>query len=86
MPYDDLYNVDIPTRANNDTLVNSFGHKLLSLCKENNVHIFNGRLTPGLCTFHGRYKNRSVSSTVDYLITNFKNFSYLNNVHVYDMT
>ena len=86
MPYDDLYNVDIPPRANNDTHVNSFGHKLLSLCKENDLHIVNGRLTPGLYTYNGIYRNRSVSSTVDYLITNHKNFSSLNYVLVHDMT
>ena len=47
MPYDDFCCTDIKPRANNDSHVNSFGHQLLTLCKENNMNIVNGRLSPG---------------------------------------
>ena len=86
MPYDNLHDLNLPPRANNDTHVNSYGHRLLTLCKENSLLVVNGRLTPGQCTYNGLYRNRTVSSTVDYLITEFKNFSSLSNVHIFDMT
>ena len=86
MPYDDFCMSDIQPRANNDSHVNSFGHQLLTLCKENNVNIVNGRLTPGNCTYHGHYRNRSISSTVDYLITHYNKFGSLCNVHIFDIT
>ena len=86
MPEDDLYGINIPPRANSDTHVNAFGNKLLTLCKENNVQIVNGRLMSGNCTYHGLYRNRHVQSTIDYLITNINNFKPLTNVHIFDLT
>lgn len=77
---------DIPKRSNNDTHVNSFGNRLLTLCKENKINIANGRLEPGFCTFHSKFRNRAVMSTVDYLITDFENFSSLTDVCVLDVT
>ena len=67
----------LPSRKNNDSYVNSFGLKLLNLCKESSISIVNGRLEEGKCKFHGFYRNRPVASTVDYIITSdaFKNIS-----------
>ena len=41
----------IPIRQSFDSIVNPFGHKLISLCKENDLKIVNGRLEPGRFTF-----------------------------------
>ena len=46
----------LPSRKNEDVVVNSYGLKLLTLCKENEVYIVNGRLDEGKCTFHSTYR------------------------------
>ena len=78
MPDDDIETriSNCPLRKNQDKHVNSFGHKLLSFCKENNVLIANGRIEQGNCTFNSLFRNKPIASTVDYLITN-NNIKYL---------
>ena len=66
--------------------MNSFGHKLLSFCKENSVLIANGRIEQGDCTFNSLYRNNPIASTVDYLITNNSNFKFISDMCILDMT
>jgi hypothetical protein len=54
--------------------------------KENSLNICNGRLENGKCTFNSLYRNRPVSSTVDYLITNYSNFSKFSSLCIHDIT
>ena len=57
--------VDPLLRCNYDKTVNTFGMKLLSLCKKCNIHIANGRCESGKCTFHSLYRHKPIASTVD---------------------
>ena len=82
----DVIPIDPPLRYNMDKTVNSFDMKLLSLCKECNIHIANGRCESGNCTFHSIYRNKPTCSTVDYVITNCNNISYIIDMCVLDMT
>lgn len=79
-------NFDIPVRKSDDKIVNAYGHRLLSLCKENSLHITNGRLEPGRCTYHCVGRGHQGSSVVDYLITNFKHFNQIVDMSVLDLT
>ena len=76
----------LPGRMNCDKIVNTFGRKLLSLCKENSLFIVNGRLEKGEYTFHGTHRNRSINSTVDYLITSESDFQFVDNFRVIPLT
>jgi hypothetical protein len=71
-------------RLNCDKVVNPFGRKLLSLCKENEIVIANGRLEPGDCTYYGLHRNRPVSSTVDYILTGVPSLESIYNMSILD--
>ena len=86
MPQDDNHMQDIPLRTSHDHVCNSFGNKLLSLCKENDLCIVNGRLEEGKFTCHNLNRNRLGSSVVDYLISNFNNFPCMSKMQVHDLT
>ena len=86
MPQDDTHVQDIPLRTSHDHVCNSFGNKLLSLCKENDLCIVNGRLEEGKYTCHNMNRNRIGSSVVDYIITNFNNFPCISNMQVFELT
>ena len=47
LPDSDEQSTSIPIRQSFDSIVNAFGHKLISLCKENDLKILNGCLGPG---------------------------------------
>lgn len=74
MPDNDSNIDNLPIRQSNDKIVNTFGTKLLSLCKENDLHIVNGRLENGDFTCYSMNRLSTGASVVDYLITNIKNF------------
>ena len=69
-PDPDLPPCSLPARKNHDKLCNNFGLQLLTLCKENNLCILNGRIESGHFTYHGVHRNKPVTSTVDYVICN----------------
>lgn len=50
--------------------MNNYSIRLLNICKENNLYIVNGHKEPGQRTFHSSFRNRPVSSTVDYVTAN----------------
>ena len=76
----------LPSRTNDDKLCNPFGLKLLTVCKENNLSILNGRLEKGHFTYHGLNRNKPVASTVDYLICNSDNYESVDNFCVCDIS
>jgi hypothetical protein len=78
--------VNLPVRANHDNGFNNYGTKLLSLCKENNLCILNGRKEDGKCTYNAMYRNRPVSSLVDYVISNLDCYENISNMCVLDLT
>ena len=50
LPVEDDLSSPIAVRESYDAYVNVFGHKLISLCKEQDMLIVNGRLEPGRFT------------------------------------
>ena len=76
----------IPARKSKDSGVNSFGRKLLSLCKENSIVIANGRIEPGDYTCNNMAHNRNAASVVDYLITNYNNFTCVADMKILELT
>ena len=87
MPQDNVAQpFEYPIRKHQDKHINSFGHKLLSLCKENNIIIANGRIEQGNYTFNSLHRNKPIASTVDYLVTNSSNFHSISDMCVLDMT
>ena len=87
MPINDhAINDEILKRQSDDNMVNSFGRRLISLCKEKSVNITNGRLESGKCTFRGTLRGRHVSSVTDYILTNMKNFDDIVHMNVNDIT
>lgn len=76
---------NISPRVSHDKHINSFGQKLLNLLKENNMQIYNGRLDDGMCTYYNKGSNRTGSSLVDYIISNYKNVYYLNAFQVLEI-
>ena len=68
LPETDEALTSIPERRSFDLSVNAFGHKLISLCKEHDLKIVNGRLEPGRFT----YLSSCGASLVDYFITQAK--------------
>jgi hypothetical protein len=49
------------------------------------MQIYNGRLDDGMCTYYNKGRNRTGSSLVDYLISNYKNVKYLNAFQVLEI-
>ena len=87
MPYtdSDLYS-NMPSRASNDFTVNNFGNRLLTLCKENDLYIVNGRLESGNYTCYNTIRNFTACSVVDYLITSLNNLSCICSMDVLYIT
>ena len=75
----------LPVRRNCDSHVNPFGTKLLTLCKENDLCILNGRLEEGFCTYYALFSKRPVSSMVDYLITGCDSYNSINEMKILDL-
>ena len=74
---DDLENFGVCTKSyNNDVFVNNNGHKLISLCKNLDVHIVNGRVgadrEKGLVTCAN-------ASTIDYVLASTELFLCMDN-------
>ncbi len=76
------YEYDLPDRHSDDKSVNSFGLRLLSLCKEHDLRLVNGRLEPGRFTCY----THNGCSVVDYLITSPDNFAQINTMNFMDLT
>ena len=71
----------IPTvRKSADKTKNSFGKKLLRLCKNNNLYICNGRVNPDVSHVITCIKG----SVIDYLIANINSLVRINNFIVHD--
>ena len=85
LPSTDESSLIIQSRKNHDLVVNQFGHKLLNLCKSNNMCIANGRLEEGKYTFNSLHKNKPIASTVDYVITPRQHLHVIQNMCVLDM-
>ena len=81
LPAPDEQSGYIPWRQSCDSVVNAFGHKLISLCKEHDLKILNGRLESGRFTlmFHGG------SSVVDYFISQTSNYSKSLKLNINDL-
>ena len=88
MPEDDSDSItsNLPLRKSADTHSNSFGNKLLSLCKECNTCIVNGRIEPGNFTCYKITRNSFGASVVDYVISNYNLFSTFQSMSVLDIT
>ncbi|MCG7875092.1 MAG: hypothetical protein N0C90_02030, partial [Candidatus Thiodiazotropha endolucinida] len=82
LPDQDDQPKDIPPRKSFDIHVNVFGHKLSSLCKEQDMVITNGRLEPGRFTCI----TTAGASLVDYFITQEKNYTNIDELHVSDLS
>ena len=82
LPDSDEQSTSISIRQSFDSIVNAFGHTLISLCKENDLEILNGRLEPGRFTF----MSHTGSSVVDYFITQTSNYSKILNISINDPT
>lgn len=76
----DLYDLNehIEPRKNHDNTLDTYGKRLLELCKTTGLLITNGRLNNGDYTFH----SVNGCSTVDYILTEFDNFKYLKHCSV----
>ena len=82
----DSDNFTLPARNSYDQISNSFGNKLLSLCKQTSLYIANGRLEPGNFTCYNLIRNRFSASVVDYIICNSTLYSIIDNMCVHDLT
>ena len=71
---------DTTTRKNIDPKLNTYGRKLLSLCKQTSVQIQNGRLSESKYTC----LRPNGASSVDYLLTTLENSKYLAYFNVLD--
>ena len=82
LPASDEQSGYIPPRQSCDSVINAFGHKLISLCKEHDLKILNGRLEPGRFTFmsHGGW------SVVDYFISQTSNYSKILKLNINDLS
>ena len=79
LPHEDEYSFTIEPRVSSDECVNIFGRKLISLCKQHDMVIMNGRIEPGRFTC----VTQSGPSVVDYFITQMKNFQQINDMYVW---
>ena len=82
LPVEDDLSSPIAVRESYDAYVNLFGHKLTSLCKEQDMLIVNGHLEPGRFT----YITQAGASLVDYFISQTKTFSKIDNMFVSDLS
>lgn len=86
VPIEDYFVKPELTRKSNDKCVNAFGHKLISLLKENSLSFVNGRLEEGKLTCYSVKRDRHGASVVDYVITHNRNFKFISNFNVLDLT
>ena len=86
LPIDDTPSSFFRDRKSMDKQSNIFGKKLLSLCKENNIKIVNGRLEEGKLTYHCLNRNRACGSVVDYIITKAEHFKFLSSMKILDLS
>ena len=71
---DDSYSPDVPLpRASLDNTSNSYGNKLLDLCKATGMRIMNGRLGQGTDAF--TFISAKGMSVIDYVIAHESNFA-----------
>ena len=82
----DIFTENLLPRISQDKITNSFGNRLIHMCKETGLRILNGRHDMDQCV--GKYTcfNHNGASVVDYLLTNFKNFKDVNYFCVGDLT
>lgn len=69
--------VPIVDRKSKDDTVNAFGNKLLSLCKDNDILIVNGRFDDVDYTCYTVNRQNVGASVVDYLLTKYQNFEMI---------
>ena len=74
----DEHTSNSPCRRSLDSIVNTFGHKLISICKENDLKILNGCLEPGRFTF----VSHTGSSVVNYFISQTRNYHKILNMDI----
>jgi hypothetical protein len=86
VPIDDYFVKPELTRKSKDKCVNAFGHKLISILKENALSFVNGRLEEGKFTCYSVKRDRQGASVVDYVITHNRNFKFISNFNVLDLT
>ena len=82
LPDEDEHSYTVGPRASSDERVNIFGRKLISLCKEHDMVIMNGRLEQGRFTCF----TQSGASVVDYFIAQTKNVQQVYDMYVSDLT
>lgn len=86
VPFETVNESILGERKSNDLVVNNFGNQLLNLCKDNDLHIVNGRLEDGNFTCHTVNRRIIGSSVVDYVLTNVSNFKYFETFNVQELT
>ena len=72
LPVEDDFPFSIKARESFDSHINAFEHKLISLCKGQDMVFVNGRLEPGRFTCI----TQAGASLVDYFITQKKLFQH----------
>ena len=82
LPVEDDLSSPIAVKESYDAYVNVFSHKLISLCKEQDMLIVNVRLEPGRFTSI----TQAGASLVDRFISQTKNFSKIDNMFVSDLS
>lgn len=73
----DIDEYDLSVRKSQDKHINTFGLILLTLCKEHDEHIVNGRLDDGKHICFTVNRRGSGCSLIYYLITGIRNFSLI---------
>ena len=79
-----IESTDIPPRKNKDHVIDSYGKRLIELCKTTNLLITNGRLDKdfGEFTFYGQ----KGCSAVDYLLLSLLDFETISPFNVCETT
>ena len=88
MPDDDnsVYTRDLPIRQSYDIRSNNYGNKLLTMCKECDLCIVNGRIEPGYFTCYNFTRSLNGASVVDYVLSSLDVFSLFKSMKVFDLT
>ena len=76
-----LFDISLDRQSNDKGRCNTYGHKLLSLCKNNNMYIANGRI--GVDKYCGKVTSKE-SSLVDYFIVKSDLFPLIKEFEVID--
>ena len=77
---------DIPVRCNKDHVIDSYGKRLLELCKSTNFLISNGRLGSDKDVGSYTYISEKGCSVVDYLLLPLTDFDIISSFEVCDVT